>query len=676
MRVLILIGIIGLIIIAFSVFSPRSIYAQATPYTTYTPPTSISDTCSSDATSALNSWFASLPSGATVDLPTNGCYLVSNSSSSLLLIQNLSGVTINGNGTTFEQTSYAGSNVVTPVMELGSNTNLNINNIIIDGPSSAGGAGEEGDYGIKMWLNKNVTFDSMTIENVEGDGIAIYPSPSSQTSGVNQNVTIDNSTFTGIGYHTLTPESVNGLLVENSTFDSADFDAEVDFNCQASKPPYPDAGNPCGSIASPSVGAENITFIHNTFPSGAFMELSISCLPTGNWLITDNNFGNGALDLGMPLGYSATAYACGAYQNLTITNNTGNASSGSGRPLWGSGSEFWDIYGWNNVNISNNTLAFPTVQVGDKVMNLCADSHTNIENNSLTNLNTFYTTNCGTGLSNGSLNICGNTYGAAGKTQTEGSCNTPSVSLSTPLLTSSFSGNLVISANASAVSPATIHDVQFQADDSNIAGCDPTQPSYQNTYLCYLSASSIPNGINSVTAIATDSNGQTSAATYPVHLTTDTGILPSTSIGLAAGSLEHQTISIPTTNQDNSGTGLTGVNLYLNHTQYVGSLTSSPYNFSLNTLNYPDGMYTLTAQATDGNNGIGSSGDVSFYINNGDLNGDGTINLSDLAILASNYGKSGTFSYSQGNITGSTSGNDEVNLSDLSILAANWGWTK
>jgi len=309
-------------------------------------------------------------------------------------------------------------------------------------------------------------------------------------------------------------------------------------------------------------------------------------------------------------------------------------------------------------------------------MNLCANNHTNIENNSLTNLSTFYTTNCGSGLSNGSLNICGNTYGPSGSTQTESSCSTPSVNLSTPLLTGTFGGNLIISATATAVSPATIHDVQFQADDANIPGCDPTSPAYKTTYLCYLSASSLPDGINSVTAIATDSNGQTSSATYPVHLTTDTAILPTTSIGITSGSLEHQTISIPTTNQDNSGSGFAGVNLYLNHTDYVGSLTTTPYTFSLNTLNYPDGQYNLTSQATDANNGIGSSGDVSFYINNGDLNGDGKVNLSDLAILASNYGKSGSFSYSQGNITGSTSGEDEVNLSDLAILAANWGWTE
>jgi hypothetical protein len=41
--------------------------------TTFTPPASISDTCATDVTGALNFWFASLPSWAIVNLPHNAC---------------------------------------------------------------------------------------------------------------------------------------------------------------------------------------------------------------------------------------------------------------------------------------------------------------------------------------------------------------------------------------------------------------------------------------------------------------------------------------------------------------------------------------------------------------------------------------------------------------------------
>jgi len=53
---------------------------------------------------------------------------------------------------------------------------------------------------------------------------------------------------------------------------------------------------------------------------------------------------------------------------------------------------------------------------------------------------------------------------------------------------------------------------------------------------------------------------------------------------------------------------------------------------------------------------------------NADINGDGTVNILDLSILAAHYNKTGqTFS------TGDINGDGVVNILDLSILAAAWG---
>lgn len=54
---------------------------------------------------------------------------------------------------------------------------------------------------------------------------------------------------------------------------------------------------------------------------------------------------------------------------------------------------------------------------------------------------------------------------------------------------------------------------------------------------------------------------------------------------------------------------------------------------------------------------------------NGDANADGTVDLSDLALLASRYGQSGTWS------TGDFNDDGLVDLSDLALLAANYGST-
>jgi len=109
--------------------------------------------------------------------------------------------------------------------------------------------------------------------------------------------------------------------------------------------------------------------------------------------------------------------------------------------------------------------------------------------------------------------------------------------------------------------------------------------------------------------------------------------------------------------------------LYLN-AGLIQALTDPPYNFTFNALGYPDGAYTVTVEATDDQSETTSS-QVPVYISNGDLNFDGQVNISDLAILASNWDQTGQ-TYAEGSINGSGT----VDISDLAILAANWGWAE
>ncbi len=102
----------------------------------------------------------------------------------------------------------------------------------------------------------------------------------------------------------------------------------------------------------------------------------------------------------------------------------------------------------------------------------------------------------------------------------------------------------------------------------------------------------------------------------------------------------------------------------------TSNVTSSPYNFSLNTLGYADGLYTIKVTATDSGSNTNADS-ASVYIANGDLNGDGAVSLADLAIMASHWGQTDA-NYADGNITGQSA----INLSDLAVMAANWGWTE
>lgn len=102
----------------------------------------------------------------------------------------------------------------------------------------------------------------------------------------------------------------------------------------------------------------------------------------------------------------------------------------------------------------------------------------------------------------------------------------------------------------------------------------------------------------------------------------------------------------------------------------TSTLTSGPYNFTLNTLGYRDGPYTLQVTGSD-SGGFSNSDSQSVYVANGDLNGDGHINLSDLAVMAAHWGQADS-NYADGNITGQGT----INISDLAVLAANWGWAQ
>ncbi len=125
--------------------------------------------------------------------------------------------------------------------------------------------------------------------------------------------------------------------------------------------------------------------------------------------------------------------------------------------------------------------------------------------------------------------------------------------------------------------------------------------------------------------------------------------------------------------QDSSGSGIKGIDLYIDGL-LNNSVSSSSYDFTLDTLKMTDGNHNLTVMTSD-NNGYTTTTPLPIIVNNGDLNSDGKVNLSDLIILAQNYGRAGSFSYSQGNITDSNSTTTpQVGLSDLIILAQNYGW--
>jgi len=90
----------------------------------------------------------------------------------------------------------------------------------------------------------NITFNGVTVENTDGDGMAVLPQLGT-CCGINTNITFENGAMTNIGYHTLTPEGVNGLKILNDDFanDRNFMDMEVDNNDAQLSPGTAPTGN-------------------------------------------------------------------------------------------------------------------------------------------------------------------------------------------------------------------------------------------------------------------------------------------------------------------------------------------------------------------------------------------------------------------------------------------------
>jgi len=338
----------------------------ATTGPTVEVPASIPNDCSTDATAALNTLFAGLPAGATVVFPDKGCYLVSNTASSQLLLADTTGVTVEGNGSTFEQGTYAagvcGTNAVQPVLQVEANTDLAIDDLTATGPGNCAGDTNEGDYGIMVgsWPvgNSGVTFTNVTIDNTDGDGLAVYPDLATD-QGVNTDITFQDGTLDNIGYHGVTLEGVDGFDFTGNTVEHVGnfMDLEVDSGCTsaASCAAMLDAnGKPVGS------GEVDVSITHNVFRNGKggqWIESTQACVPVANWTVAYNS-----LDTSTPTTSSFNGPCTGILQatslyiigNIGLYPNNSICSASIGNPP---GCAFLDIQGWKHVVVTDNTFA-------------------------------------------------------------------------------------------------------------------------------------------------------------------------------------------------------------------------------------------------------------------------------------------------------------------------------
>lgn len=184
-----------------------------------------------------------------------------------------------------------------------------------------------------------------------------------------------------------------------------------------------------------------------------------------------------------------------------------------------------------------------------------------------------------------------------------------------------------------------------------------TTTSYTNT--------GVAPGTYSYSVQARDAAGNVSPQSTVLNYTLPDEVAPTVPAGLTMVSNTTNSIRFSwTASTDN--VGVTGYRIYRNGT-LVGTSTTASYT---DTGLIANTTYSYTVAAYDAANLPSAQSTVGSFktaMKTGDVNGDGAVNIYDLSIMATNFGRAGTLSQGDLNNDGA------VNIFDLSILAANWG---
>ena len=171
----------------------------------------------------------------------------------------------------------------------------------------------------------------------------------------------------------------------------------------------------------------------------------------------------------------------------------------------------------------------------------------------------------------------------------------PTVALTAPTDGSTVSGTVSVSADASDDTGVT--SVQFKLDGNNLGPADTTSP-----YSISWDTTTASNGSRTLTAVATDTNGQTTTLAARTVTVSNTVANPPPTVALTAptdGSTNPGTVSVSADASDD--TGVTSVQFKLDGNNLGPADTTSPCSISWDTTTASNGSHTLTAVATDSN---------------------------------------------------------------------------
>lgn len=283
-------------------------------------------------------------------------------------------------------------------------------------------------------------------------------------------------------------------------------------------------------------------------------------------------------------------------------------------------------------------------------------------------------------LTPGVYTIAAKAFDAAGNSTTSGlltitvpDTTKPLVSLTSPAANATVSGTIAVLATAT--DNVAVTKVEFYVD--NVLKATDTS----STYSASIDTKIIADGSHTVIAKAYDAANNSQASTAVTvtidnvpNQSPDTTPPVITLTSPQTGSTVNGTIVLTATASDASG--LNKVDFY-NGSTLLGSDSTAPFSYSLDTTKLVNGSLSLKAIATDNapNANTATSAAVIVTISNPayrpeDIDQNGSVSLRDFSLLAADYGHSGSA------ITVLRTDIDQngiVDLHDFSLLAAKYG---
>lgn len=199
-----------------------------------------------DDTALLQTWLDELDDSAAASFPANESYRVDGS----LLMENRTGITIDGNGATLTATSTPDSGGA-HLLLLGCD-NITISNLTIigenpdPGENGGGSLGNEGRHGISLRSCTFVTINNVTIQDVFADFVYLGIVSSDNPTDWCEDIDITNCTFSGNGRQGIGIVAARRVLIDSNSI------TDVRRACIDLEP------------NATTGGAENITISNNT----------------------------------------------------------------------------------------------------------------------------------------------------------------------------------------------------------------------------------------------------------------------------------------------------------------------------------------------------------------------------------------------------------------------------